>query len=193
MKQLVFATNNRHKLSEVRHILPADVPILSLQDIRCFDDLPETAETLEGNALMKAEYIYKHYGYSCFAEDTGLEVEALDNRPGVFSARYAGEDHNSERNMQKLLHDLKGIENRKARFRTVVALIEGGGVHYFEGVITGYIATHPSGEGGFGYDPVFVPDGFAQTFAELGEDLKNKISHRALAIDKLKNYLSRSG
>jgi len=192
MERLVFATNNQHKLSEVRHILPADVPILSLQDIRCFDDLPETAETLEGNALMKAEYVYNHYGYNCFAEDTGLEVKVLDNRPGVFSARYAGEEHDSEQNIQKLLHDLEGVEDRKARFRTVVALIEEGNIHYFEGVITGHITTHPSGEGGFGYDPIFVPDGYTQTFAALGNNLKNKISHRALAIDKLKNYLSRS-
>jgi len=192
MERLVFATNNQHKLSEVRHILPADVPILSLQDIRCFDDLPETAETLEGNALMKAEYVYNHYGYNCFAEDTGLEVKVLDNRPGVFSARYAGEEHDSEQNIQKLLHDLEGVEDRKARFRTVVALIEEGNIHYFEGVITGHITTHPSGEGGFGYDPIFVPDGYTQTFAALGNNLKNKISHRALAIDKLKNYLNRS-
>ena len=190
MEKLVFATHNKHKLEEVKAILQADINLLSLKDIECLEDIPETADSLEGNALLKAEHIYKHYGYNCFGEDTGLEVEALDNRPGVHSARYAGEGHDSQQNMEKLLHDLEGVENRKAQFRTVVALIEDGEVHYFEGIIKGKITTELSGNGGFGYDPIFMPDGYTQTFAELGKDLKNKISHRALAIEKLKRYIN---
>jgi XTP/dITP diphosphohydrolase len=190
MEKLVFATHNKHKLEEVKAILQADINLLSLKDIECLEDIPETADSLEGNALLKAEHIYKHYGYNCFGEDTGLEVEALDNRPGVHSARYAGEGHDSQQNMEKLLHDLEGVENRKAQFRTVIALIEDGEVHYFEGIIKGKITTELSGNGGFGYDPIFMPDGYTQTFAELGKDLKNKISHRALAIEKLKRYIN---
>ena len=190
MEKLVFATHNKHKLEEVKAILQAGINLLSLKDIECLEDIPETADSLEGNALLKAEHIYKNYGYNCFGEDTGLEVEALDNRPGVHSARYAGEGHDSQQNMEKLLHDLEGVENRKAQFRTVVALIEDGEVHYFEGIIKGKITTELSGNGGFGYDPIFMPDGYTQTFAELGKDLKNKISHRALAIEKLKRYIN---
>ena len=190
MEKLVFATHNKHKLEEVKAILQADINLLSLKDIECLEDIPETADSLEGNALLKAEHIYKHYGYNCFGEDTGLEVEALDNRPGVHSARYAGEGHDSQQNMEKLLHDLEGVENRNAQFRTVIALIEDGEVHYFEGIIKGKITTELSGNGGFGYDPIFMPDGYTQTFAELGKDLKNKISHRALAIEKLKRYIN---
>jgi len=190
MEKLVFATHNKHKLEEVKAILQADINLLSLKDIQCLEDIPETADSLEGNALLKAEHIYKNYGYNCFGEDTGLEVEALDNRPGVHSARYAGEGHDSQQNMEKLLHDLEGVENRKAQFRTVIALIEDGEVHYFEGIIKGKITTELSGNGGFGYDPIFMPDGYTQTFAELGKDLKNKISHRALAIEKLKRYIN---
>lgn len=190
MEKLVFATHNKHKLEEVKAILQAGINLLSLKDIECLEDIPETADSLEGNALLKAEHIYKHYGYNCFGEDTGLEVEALDNRPGVHSARYAGEGHDSQQNMEKLLHDLEGVENRKAQFRTVIALIEDGEVHYFEGIIKGKITTELSGNGGFGYDPIFMPDGYTQTFAELGKDLKNKISHRALAIEKLKRYIN---
>lgn len=190
MEKLVFATHNKHKLEEVKAILQAGINLLSLKDIECLEDIPETADSLEGNALLKAEHIYKHYGYNCFAEDTGLEVEALNNRPGVHSARYAGEGHDSQQNMEKLLHDLEGVENRKAQFRTVIALIEDGEVHYFEGIIKGKITTELSGNGGFGYDPIFMPDGYTQTFAELGKDLKNKISHRALAIEKLKRYIN---
>lgn len=190
MEKLVFATHNKHKLEEVKAILQADINLLSLKDIECLEDIPETADSLEGNALLKAEHIYKNYGYNCFGEDTGLEVEALDNRPGVHSARYAGEGHDSQQNMEKLLHDLEGVENRKAQFRTVIALIEDGEVHYFEGIIKGKITTELSGNGGFGYDPIFMPDGYTQTFAELGKDLKNKISHRALAIEKLKRYIN---
>lgn len=189
MRKLVFATNNRHKLDEVGEVLKGHLEILSLKEIDCFDDIPETADTLEGNALLKAEHIYNKYGYDCFADDTGLEVEALNGRPGVYSARYAGEDQNSERNIARLLEELKDKENRKARFRTVVALIEEGKVSYFEGKIEGCIIDTPRGTTGFGYDPVFVPDGYSQTFAELGSGVKNKISHRALAIQALIKYL----
>lgn len=192
MRKLVFATNNKHKLEEVRDVSLGLTEILSLKEINCFDDIPETADTLEGNALLKARHIYDKYGYDCFADDTGLEVEALDGRPGVYSARYAGEEQDAVKNMQKLLSELAGKENRRARFRTVVALIEKGKINYFEGIINGHITTSPAGNAGFGYDPVFIPEGFSQTFAELGSELKNKISHRALAINELKNYLNQS-
>lgn len=190
MRKLVFATNNKHKLEEVSSVSQDSIEILSLKDINCFDDIPETADTLEDNALMKAQYIYDKYSYDCFADDTGLEVEALGGRPGVFSARYAGEDQNSERNIKKLLSELEGETNRKAKFRTVVALIENGEIKYFEGIIKGHITNKPVGSSGFGYDPVFIPEGFSQTFAEIGSELKNKISHRALAINELKKYLN---
>lgn len=189
MRKLVFATNNSHKLEEVSAVLGDQLDILSLKEIGCTEDIPETATTLEGNALLKAQHVYNQYGYDCFADDTGLEVEALEGRPGVYSARYAGEDQNAERNMEKLLHELEGSTNRRARFRTVVALIEGGNVRYFEGQISGQIIGNRKGSAGFGYDPVFVPDGYSQTFAELGSELKNKISHRALAIQALIKYL----
>lgn len=189
MRKLVFATNNRHKLEEVGDVLKDQLEILSLKEINCFEDIPETADTLEGNALIKARHIFDNYGYDCFADDTGLEVDALDGRPGVYSARYAGEDQNAERNMEKLLSELDGKDNRRARFRTVVALIEGGKVSYFEGKIEGQIIEQQQGSAGFGYDPVFVPDGYSQTFAELGSDIKNKISHRALAVQELIMYL----
>jgi len=188
MKKLVFATNNAHKLSEVKAIL-SDYEIVSLSDINCFDDIPETADTLEGNALIKACYIFEKYGLDCFADDTGLEVDALNGEPGVYSARYAGEDHNSLNNMMKLLDKLGENPDRKAHFRTVIALIEGGKVQYFEGRIDGEIAHSPRGKAGFGYDPVFVPTSYNQSFAELGTEEKNKISHRALAVQKLAAYL----
>lgn len=190
MKEFVFATNNNHKIKEVKEVVGSAIKILSLKDINCFDDILETADTLEGNALLKAQYIYNKYGYDCFADDTGLEVEILDGRPGVYSARYAGEAQDAIKNMQKLLAEMDGAKNRKAQFRTVVALIEKGEIKYFEGKITGQITTQPAGNKGFGYDPLFIPDGFSQTFAELGSDLKNKISHRALAINELKKYLN---
>lgn len=190
MKTLVFATNNLHKLEEVRHIVSDKVRIVSLSEINCHDDIPETAATLEGNALIKARYIRNHYGYDCFADDTGLEVEALDNAPGVYSARYAGPGHDAEANMKKLLLQMEGKGNRKARFRTVVALILDGKEHLFEGVINGEITTDKHGDSGFGYDPVFRPEGYALTFAELGNDIKNRISHRALAVGKLADFLS---
>lgn len=189
--KLVFATNNAHKLKEMQKITAAtEVEIVSLADIDCHDDIPETADTLEGNALQKARYIKEHYGYDCFADDTGLEVEALNNAPGVYSARYAGPGHDSEANMNKLLHEMEGKENRKARFRTVIALILNGEEHLFEGIVNGFITLEKKGTTGFGYDPIFQPESYEQTFAELGEDIKNNISHRALATKKLANFLS---
>ncbi len=190
MKKIVFATNNQHKLSEIRQILGDRVEVLSLQDIGCDVDIPETGTTLEENALQKAQYIYDHYHLDVFADDTGLEVDALDGAPGVYSARYAGgEGHDSEANMTKLLKELNGIDNRKARFRTVIALIQQGEVHEFEGIVNGEIIRERRGGEGFGYDPIFRPDGYELTFAELGTDIKNQISHRSRATKKLCAFL----
>ncbi len=190
-KKFVFATNNAHKLEEVTAILGDKIELLSMKDIHCHADIPETADTLEGNALLKARYIFENYNMDCFADDTGLEVEALNGAPGVYSARYAGNAHNSEANMRKLLQDMEGIENRKAQFRTVFALIINGKEHLFEGIVKGEITKHRCGSSGFGYDPVFIPEGYTQTYAEMGNTLKNKISHRALATNKLCNFLSK--
>ena len=190
-KKFVFATNNAHKLEEVTAILGDKIELLSMKDIHCHADIPETADTLEGNALLKARYIFENYNMDCFADDTGLEVEALIGAPGVYSARYAGDAHNSEANMRKLLQDMEGIENRKAQFRTVFALIINGKEHLFEGIVKGEITKHRCGSSGFGYDPVFIPEGYTQTYAEMGNTLKNKISHRALATNKLCNFLSK--
>ena len=206
--KIVFATNNRHKLDEIRQILGGDIEVLSLGDIGCKTDIPETGTTLEANAMQKAEYIYEHYGMSVFADDTGLEVEALGGAPGVYSARYAGgEGHDSEANMEKLLHELGENNNRKARFRTVIALIlkkekaTNGSLLTdstaqpnsenicFEGIVEGEIIREKRGGEGFGYDPVFQPEGYDRTFAELGTDVKNHISHRARAVKKLADYL----
>ena len=189
MKTLVFATNNLHKLEEVRDILGGSFCIASLKEIGCTDDIPETADTLEGNALQKARYVKEKFGYDCFADDTGLEVEALGGAPGVFSARYAGPGHDSEANMQKLLKELEGKTNRQAQFRTVVALILEGREYTFEGIVRGTILTECRGTAGFGYDPVFVPEGYAETFAEMGSEEKNRISHRARAVQKLADFL----
>ena len=191
MKKFVFATNNAHKLEEVSTILGSKIELLSMKDINCNVDIPETADTLEGNALIKAKYIFNNYHLDCFADDTGLEVEALNGAPGVYSARYAGDAHNSEANMQKLLSDLEGIENRKAQFRTVFALIIDGKDHLFEGIVKGVITKSRRGTSGFGYDPIFIPEGYTQTYAEMGKELKSKISHRALATNKLCNFLSK--
>lgn len=188
--KLVFATNNQHKLEEVSSILGDSIELISLSDINCNEDIPETADTLEGNALQKARFIKERYGYDCFADDTGLEVESLANAPGVYSARYAGPGHDAEANMLKLLDNLKDKQNRKARFRTVIALILEGKEYIFEGIINGIIIDEKRGCTGFGYDPVFVPDGYEKTFAELGNDIKYKISHRALAVNKLASYLN---
>lgn len=190
-KKFVFATNNAHKLEEVTAILGDKIELLSMKDIHCHADIPETADTLEGNALLKARYIFENYNMDCFADDTGLEVEALNGAPGVYSARYAGDAHNSEANMRKLLQDMEGIENRKAQFHTVFALIINGKEHLFEGIVKGEITKHRCGSSGFGYDPVFIPEGYTQTYAEMGNTLKNKISHRALATNKLCNFLSK--
>ena len=190
-KKFVFATNNAHKLEEVTAILGDKIELLSMKDIHCHADIPETADTLEGNALLKARYIFENYNMDCFADDTGLEVEALNGAPGVYSARYAGDAHNSEANMRKLLQDMEGIENRKAQFRTVFALIINGKEHLFEGIVKGEITKHRCGSSGFGYEPVFIPEGYTQTYAEMGNTLKNKISHRALATNKLCNFLSK--
>ena len=193
MKQkLVFATNNNNKLREVKAILKDKIELLSLKDINCNVDIPETADTIPGNAKLKAEYVNANYNMNCFADDTGLEVEALDGAPGVYSARYAGEDKSSEANMQKLLHELDGKENRKAQFKTVVALILDGKEYLFEGIIKGEIIKEKRGNAGFGYDPIFVPDGYDLTFAEMGDEVKNKISHRAIAINKLCDFLEKN-
>lgn len=189
-KKLVVATNNAHKLKEIADILDEKIELLSLKDINCHVDIPETADTLEGNARQKALYIYKNYGMDCFADDTGLEVETLNGAPGVFSARYAGEDHDSEANMQKLLKELKGKENRKAQFRTAICLIMNGKEYLFEGIVKGEIIEEKRGVTGFGYDPIFVPEGYDLTFAELGNDIKNTISHRARAVEKLCLFLN---
>lgn len=189
IKELVFATNNQHKLNEVSSILKDKVIIRSLKDIDCDTDIPETANTLEGNARMKSFYIYDRYGLNCFADDTGLEIEALNNEPGVYSARYAGENKSSEDNMLKVLANLQNVTNRKARFRTVISLIIDGKEYLFEGVVNGEIIKEKRGEAGFGYDPIFVPEGYDLTYAQLGIDIKNKISHRALAINKLCDFL----
>ena len=186
---LIFATNNAHKLDEVRSILGSRFTIKSLKDIGCDTDIPETADTLEGNALMKARFLYEKYGVDCFADDTGLEVTALGGAPGVHTARYAG-NHDSEANMNKLLNELEKKSDRSAQFRTVIALIIEGKEFLFEGIVKGSIAKEKAGDGGFGYDPIFIPEGFSQTFSQMGNDSKNHISHRALAVEKLYNYLN---
>lgn len=188
--KLVFATNNKHKLQEVRDILGNRVEVLSLGDINCNDDIPETGTTLEENALIKARWISSKYGCNCFADDTGLEVEALNGAPGVYSARYAGEDCNSLANMEKLLHNLTEKKNRNAQFRTVIALIIKGEEILFDGVVKGEIATEKRGDSGFGYDPIFIPEGYSISFAQMGNEEKNCISHRFRATEKLRNYLN---
>lgn len=187
--KLVFATNNRHKLEEVRAILGNSIQVLSLNDINCHDEIPETAETLEGNALIKARYIYENYGCNCFADDTGLEVDALNGEPGVYSARYAGNNYDSEANMHKLLQNLTGENNRKAQFRTVIALIINGEENIFDGIVKGSISEIKKGDSGFGYDPIFIPEGFSESFAQMTSEQKNSISHRYRATEKLNDYL----
>lgn len=189
MHILVFATNNPHKAKEVEQILGGNYRVKTLRDIGCLDDIAETEATLEGNALLKARYVKENFGYDCFSEDTGLEVDALGGEPGVHTARYAGEQRNAADNMSLLLRNLAGKDNRNARFRTVIALIFNGEESIVEGICEGRIATEQHGAGGFGYDPVFIPDGYEQTFAELGDDIKNRISHRARATKKLMELL----
>jgi XTP/dITP diphosphohydrolase len=191
--KIVFATNNKNKLREIKEILGPDFDIVSLDEIGCHEDIPETGNTLEENALQKAQFVCDRYNIGCFADDTGLEVEALDGAPGVHSARYAeGTDHDSEANMAKLLVNLDGENNRNARFRTIIVLLQPNEKPiYFEGRVDGNIATEKHGTEGFGYDPIFVPEGYDKSFAELGEDIKNTISHRARAVAKLSEYLKR--
>lgn len=188
--RLVFATNNQHKLDEIKKMLDNDIELLSLADIGCTDEIPETGETLEANSLQKAKYIYEKYGLDCFADDTGLEVEALNGEPGVFSARYAGPQRSAADNMAKLLTVMGEIKNRNARFRTVVSLIVGGNEKSFEGIVEGEICSTASGAMGFGYDPIFKPKGYDVTFAEMDLDEKNSISHRGRAVQKLVDFLN---
>ena len=188
MKDLVFATHNAHKLEEIRAILK-EYNILGLNDINCHTDIIEDANTLEGNAIIKANFVTNNYNINCFADDTGLEVEALDGAPGVYSARYAGENCSYQDNVIKLLDALKDIENRKARFRTVIALNLDGKQYTFEGIVNGIITKEQHGEKGFGYDPIFLPDGYDMTFAEMPLEIKNKISHRGIATQKLIEFL----
>ncbi|MBQ3153397.1 MAG: non-canonical purine NTP diphosphatase [Bacteroidaceae bacterium] len=189
--KLVFATNNKHKLEEMRAILGGKVELLSLADIDCHDDIPETADTLEGNALIKARYIYDKYGCACFADDTGLEVDALGGEPGVYSARYAGENNDSEANMRKLLQNLTGKSERSAQFRTVIALIIEGEEFLFDGIVRGRISEERMGSAGFGYDPIFIPDGYEESFAQMAAEQKNAISHRSRAAAALNEYLNK--
>ena len=189
MKKIVFATHNSHKLEEIRNILGVEYEVLSLNDINCSEDIPETGDTLEENALQKARYVKEKYGYDCFADDTGLEVFALNNAPGVYSARYAGESKDSLANMQKVLKELEIKQDRRAQFRTVIYLILMGNTYQFEGKVEGWIIEAGRGNTGFGYDPVFVPNGYNETFAEMGPEIKNKISHRSQAVNKLKAFL----
>jgi XTP/dITP diphosphohydrolase len=187
--KLVFATNNKNKLRELQALLGNRFELLSLDDIGCFEDIPEEQPTLEGNSRQKAYHIYDKYGISCFADDTGLEIEALNGNPGVFSARYAGEEKDSNANMDKVLDQLKEINNRNARFKTVITLVIDGREKTFEGIVEGEIAKEKRGKAGFGYDPVFIPNGYNITFAEMNLDEKNKISHRGKAVEKLVNFL----
>ncbi|MBS9774640.1 MAG: non-canonical purine NTP diphosphatase [Tenacibaculum sp.] len=189
-KTLVFATNNINKLKEVQQMLPSSFKLLSLEDINCFNEIKETSTTLEGNAKLKANYITNKFGVNCFADDTGLEVDFLNGKPGVFSARYADETNNSEKNMQKLLANLKGITNRNAQFRTSICLNLEGNQYLFEGICKGEILTQKQGEKGFGYDPIFKPNGYNKSFAEITAEEKNTISHRGLAIKKLVDFLT---
>jgi XTP/dITP diphosphohydrolase len=188
--KLVFATNNKHKLKEVQTML-TNFEIVSLAEINCFEDIPETADTLEGNAILKANFITEKYGLDCFADDTGLEVEALNNEPGVYSARYAGEENNAEANMNKLLNNLENNPNRRAQFKTAIALNIQGKQFIFEGVCKGTILTEKRGESGFGYDPIFMPDCFNRSFAEMNMTKKSSISHRGKAIEKLVTFLNK--
>lgn len=187
--KLVFATNNLNKLKEVQALMPEHIQLLSLKDIECTEDIPETQDTIEGNAIQKAEYLKTHYGYDCFADDTGLEVKTLDGAPGVHSARYAGPQRNADDNTNKLLEELNNNSNRQAQFKTVIALQLNGELHTFTGICKGDITTEKKGQGGFGYDPVFQPEGYTQTFAEITLEEKNKIGHRGKAVQQLIGFL----
>ncbi|MFD2938882.1 non-canonical purine NTP diphosphatase [Flavobacterium notoginsengisoli] len=188
--KLVFASNNKNKIAEIQSMLPESIKILSLEDINCFEDIPETADTIEGNAILKADYVTKKYGYDCFADDTGLEVQALNGEPGVYSARYAGEQKNADDNMNKLLEALKNEENRKAQFKTVITLNLNGKQYLFTGIAKGEITLSKTGTNGFGYDPIFKPENFDKTFAELPLETKNAIGHRGKAVQQLIDFLN---
>lgn len=187
---LIFATQNQNKAKEIQNLVPEGINILTLKDIGCHEDIAETAETLEGNALLKSTYVFERYDENCFADDTGLEVEALNGEPGVFSARYAGEEKSAVANMDLLLRKLDGVKNRKARFRTVISLMLNGQEYQFEGIVNGLITVKKSGAAGFGYDPIFQPDGYSATFAEMSTNEKNAISHRGKAVRKLIEFLN---
>ena len=187
--KLVFATHNEHKLNEVQRMLPKEITLLTLDEIGCFEDIPETSNTIEGNAIQKALYIKEKYGYDTFADDTGLEVAALDNAPGVYSARYAGEAKDNEANIDLLFSNMKGKQERQAQFKTIFALCLGEDLHTFEGIVRGEITHERKGEGGFGYDAVFLPEGYTDTFAQMSADQKNSISHRGRALQKLTAFL----
>ena len=188
--KLVFASNNKNKIAEIQQQVGSRFEIVSLEDIGCFVDIPETAETIEGNAILKANYVTENYGLPCFADDTGLEIEALNNEPGVYSARYAGEQKNPEDNMNLVLQKLENQTNRKAQFKTIITLNIDDEQHLFEGIVKGEITTEKSGNQGFGYDPIFQPEGFSTTFAEMTMEQKAVISHRGIAVQKLINFLS---
>ncbi|OXB10896.1 non-canonical purine NTP pyrophosphatase [Flavobacterium plurextorum] len=190
--KLVFASNNLNKIKEIQSILNGSIQLLSLEDIGCHEEIPETADTIEGNAILKADYVTEKYGYDCFADDTGLEVNALNGEPGVYSARYAGEQKNADDNMNKLLDALKNEEDRSAQFKTVIALNLNGAQHLFTGLAKGVITMNKTGNHGFGYDPIFQPENYSETFAELSAEVKNKISHRAKATEQLIDFLNRT-
>ncbi len=189
--KITFATGNANKVREVNEVLPDDFQISSLTEIGCTEDIPETSPTIEGNAIQKAKYVFDNYGVNCFSEDTGLEIDALGGAPGVNTARYAGEDRDPQANINLTLKNMKGKSNRSARFKTVIALIIDGNIHTFEGIAEGEITQAPSGASGFGYDPIFRPKGYEQTFAELGMEIKKKISHRSQAVRKLVAFLEK--
>lgn len=191
MIKLVFATNNKNKIKEIKHLIGNSIELLSLEDIGCLEDIPETADTIEGNAIQKAKYVYDNYGYNCFADDTGLEIEILNGEPGVFSARYAGDQKDANDNMDKVLEKLIAESNRNAHFKTVIALIINGELTCFEGIVNGEITRSKSGQDGFGYDPIFKPNGYEKTYSEMDLDEKNKISHRAIATKKLIQFLKK--
>lgn len=188
--KLVFASNNKNKIAEIQQQVGSQFQIVSLEDIGCFVDIPETAETIEGNAILKANYVTENYGLPCFADDTGLEIEALNNEPGVYSARYAGEQKNADDNMNLVLQKLSNQTNRKAQFKTIIALNINNQQYLFEGIVKGEMTTEKSGSQGFGYDPIFKPEGFSTTFAEMTMEEKSVISHRGIAVQKLINFLS---
>jgi XTP/dITP diphosphohydrolase len=188
--KLVFASNNKNKIAEIQSMLPESITILSLEDINCFEDIPETADTIEGNAILKADYVTQKYGYDCFADDTGLEVAAINGEPGVYSARYAGEQKNADDNMNKLLKALENNKNRSAQFKTVITLNLEGKQYLFTGIAKGEITETKTGTNGFGYDPIFKPENFDKTFAELPLEIKNSIGHRGKAVQQLIDFLT---